>query len=277
LTTAERRGQAEDDIYLLGCGRSILDLTEAERARIARSRCVLALNKFVLFHDVAKIRPTHVWFAEDHWPAPLVLGDIFAHCRRHRLEGLTFILSPGFGGLHESPLSHARAAVGRVLRRAVGRRYWNSYLVPCGSRFEVVTKNFWLGGGEWATEPGQPLFHLRTSFTCALNYLAVNHPGSHIRLVGTDFNSDGYFFQDRMHRYQGRWDDWTTSIQKEHKQHFAAIEHEGKTVFDAFPYMREQLDRAGIRLSCPNPSSEVVRRQLAVHESILAPAEAGRS
>jgi hypothetical protein len=256
-----------DGIYLLGCGRSILDLSVAEREAIQRSRCVLALNKFILFHDVARITPTHVWFAEDHWPAPVVLRDIFAHCRRHRLKDLTFIVSPGIGAFHESPVRYARARVGRALRRFRGKPHWESYLVPRNSRFESVTKNDWLTGGAWATSPGQPLFHLRTSFTCALNYLALNYPGAHIRLIGTDFNSDGYFFQEQMRRFQGRWDDWTTAAQKEHKRHFAAIEHEGKTVFDAFPYMREQLDRAGIRLSCPNPDSEIVRRGLAEHES----------
>jgi hypothetical protein len=88
-------------------------------------------------------------------------------------------------------------------------------------------------------------------------------PGSHVRLVGTDFNSDGYFFQEHMDRYRGRWDDWTTAAQVEHGRHFAAIAHEGKTVFDAFPYMREQIDLAGIQLTCPNADSEVVRRGLA--------------
>ncbi|WP_158633554.1 hypothetical protein [Tautonia sociabilis] len=262
-----------EDVFLLGCGRSVLDLSDADRAAISRSRCVLALNKFILFHDVARITPTHVWFTEDHWPGPRVLRDIFAHCRRNRLEGLTFIITPQPRIFHDRRLTYTRARLGYTWRNALGRKMLEPFLPPPRSRLERVERHFWLDGGSWATEPGQPLFHLRTSFTCALNYLAVTHPGAHIHLIGTDFNSGGYFFEERMARFRGRWDDWTTSTQREQGRHFATIPHEGKTVFDAFPYMREQLDRAGVRVSCPNKESGVVRQGLADYEPIV-PADA---
>jgi hypothetical protein len=148
---------------------------------------------------------------------------------------------------------------------------------PPGCRYEFVTRHDWLEGGRWATRIDEPLYSLRTAFTSALNYLAIRYPGSTIRLVGTDFNTPGYFFEEEMRRLRLPWDDWTAAMQSEHGTHSSAVTYGGSTVFDGFPYMREQLDQAGIQLTCNNPTSETVLRGLASYAPIArgaAPAEA---
>ena len=255
-----------DEVFLLGSGRSVLDLDPEEVAYINRSRCVLALNKFVLYHDVIGIVPTHIWFTEIHHPGPAILRYIVRYCRRQGLEGLTFIVIRAGGTFYDSPLAYWKDRLIQGMRRL---DTWQIHLLPPRSRVEVVRLHHWLRGGEWAASLDQPLFHLRTSFTCALNYLAVKYPGSTIKLVGTDFNTPGYFFDEQIGRHNLDFSDWTTRVQAEHRTHFAVVEHEGRTVIDAFPYMRRQLDLTRNRLLCPNPESEVVLRGLASYGPII--------
>jgi hypothetical protein len=263
-----RRGGSEE-VYLIGCSRSVLELTGAERDRINRARFVLGMNKFVYFHKIAGIVPTHAWFADIHPPSPRILEDIFAECRRDGLRGLTFILSPYYRSrLRVGPWRYHLARARRLARRRRGN-YWDLMHAPAGSRFEYVRLHDWIEEGTWASRLDEPLYHLRTAFTAALNYMAIRFPGSTVRLVGADFNTPGYFFEEEMRRRRLPWDDWTSAMQAEQGKHTAAIEYNGRTVFDGFPYMKEQLDRAGVRLVCNNPTSETVLRGLASYEPIV--------
>jgi len=255
-------------VVLMGSGRSVADLRPEETAALQRADCIIGLNKYIFFYDIAGIRPTHVWFTEDHPPGPAILAEIFRFCRRNRLHGLTFILKRGVGSLH-SNFDLPRYWKRRLSKRLKRLDRWQVYRLPPGARVDLVRRHDWLEGGDWANSLDEKLFHLRTSFTCALNYVSVRYPGSLLRLVGTDFNSPGYFFEGHLDRIRVDATDWTTTAQRQAKTHFAAIEHQGTTVFDAFPYMKECLDKNGVRVVCANPESEVVRRGLAEFEPVL--------
>ena len=262
------RVDGSDEIYLIGCSRSVLDLTAADRERINRARCVLALNKFVYFRRIAGIMPTHVWFAEDHPPCPRILDDILADCRRNRLRNLTFILSRFYRfGLRQGGVRYAMAYVRRAIRRN-RKAYWRLTHGPAGCHYEFVRRHDWMTGGSWAKSLDEPLYNLKTGFTSALNYLAIRYPGSTIQLVGTDFNTPGYFFEEEMRRLQLPWDDWSSAMQAEQGTHSAAIAYGGSTVFDGFPFIKEQLERSGIELTCNNPHSETVLQGLATYAPI---------
>ncbi|MEW4571274.1 hypothetical protein AB1L88_25660 [Tautonia sp. JC769] len=268
------RTDGSGEIYLVGCSRSVLDLNQEERDRINRARCVVGLNKFVYFNKIAGIVPTHAWFTDDHPPSPRILKDIFTYCHREHLRRLTFVLSTGYErSLRVGALRYNLARVRRRLRLR-RRKDWPLLHGPAGCRFEFVARHDWLEGGPWATSLDEPLYSFRTAFTSALNYLAIRYPGSTIRLVGTDFNTPGYFFEEEMRRQALPWDDWTAAMQIEHGTHSAAVTYDGATVFDKFPYIREQLDRAGVRLTCNNPDSEAVLRGLASFSPIVPGVEA---
>jgi hypothetical protein len=267
------RTDGSDEIYLVGCSRSVLDLTQEERDRINRARCVLGLNKFIYFNKVAGIMPTHAWFTDDHPPSPRILKDIFTYCDRERLRQITFVLSTTYKG--SLRVGAFRYNLARFRRRLRLRRRQNWFLLhgPAGCRYEFVTRHDWLEGGSWATSLDEPLYSYRTAFTSALNYLSIRYPGSTIQLVGTDLNTPGYFFEEEMRRQHLPWDDWSASIQAVHGTHSAAVVMDGSTVFDRFPDIKEQLDRAEIRLTCSNPTSEAVLRGLASYAPIVPTTE----
>ena len=269
----EERAGRPLEVFILGSGRSINDLTPEEVAHINRAEVSIALNKFAIFHEVAGIVPTHVWFTEYHWPVERVLNHIFRVCARDRLEGLTFVLVDGQQiTYHPNLLSHAKA---RLRRWRKGYDDWSIALAPrrwrrrLGWRFEFVRRSHPLTGTDWASSLDEPLYNHRVSFSSVLNYVTIRYPGATARLVGVDFNSPGYFFQEELDRMKPDWDDWSTQVQAAHGKHMAAIPHMGGTLFDKFPFIREQLDRAGVRVTCPNPNSAAITEGLAEYEPIL--------
>lgn len=284
------RGVAPDgreDVYLLGCGQSVLDLTTEEVECINRAPVRLALNKFVAFHKVAGIVPTHVWFTEDHNDTYRILQYIFDVCERDDLENLTFVMGRHTGQVFSWRARYwaervRRSAYYRILRRLSPRRFpaiphWNMLMAPAAGRlgwqFERVDRtNEVFGPMVWATSIEQPLFHHRTAFTAGLNYLSVKWPKATIRLVGTDFNGYGYFFDEEAQRRGIQWHDFTSSLQAERQAHFAtipdAIQERPGTVFDVFPFMRKSIENQGGSIACNNPASATIQHGLADYAPI---------
>jgi hypothetical protein len=273
-------------VVILGCGRSVLDLTPHEIDRINGIPDVYALNKFAAFYYIPNIIPKNVWFTDCHPPSDVVLQYVFDTIRRHKVRDVKFILR------RPPPLPPASTPARRLVRRLLGRTvafdyatyspvasalsaarrlpgvrrmYQGSrtFLVPAGSHTEYVEidEENWTTGGKWATRAGEKLYQCLTSFTSLLNYVCIRHPGSHVWLVGTDFNSPGYFFDQEMQQRKLSWADWTTAAQKEEKKHFAAINLTGNgTLFDKMPSILDRVNAAGVSLKCNNPNSELVRR-----------------
>lgn len=256
--------RSNDEVYLLGCGRSMLDVSSVMVDRVNRAKCVIALNKYAAFYNVVGIVPTHIWFTEIHPPSHRVLGYIFKRCRRDKLHGLTFITSPRVRWYaHRTLWSYWRTRLLTTIRSKGPSHAW---LVPNDAEFEYITHTDWLEGGQWARSLDEPLYQYRTSFTSALNYIGIRYPDHTVRLLGTDFNSDGYFFDRELAELDVDWDDWSAPVQREQKCHSAITQEQGVPVTDKFLYVREQLEHAGVRLLCPNRDSVVVSKGLAEYE-----------
>jgi hypothetical protein len=277
-------GKRNADVILLGSGRSVLDLGPGQLAHLRGARCVLALNKYLAVHDLLGVVPTHVLFLDLHPPAPEVLVALFRVCARDGLRDVTFVLNeryrdllPGAPGAGRRPRAAPRggpAGPRAWLSRARSAARWVAALrrrralrPPPGCPLEFVALTDWLDEhSAWARSLAEPLFHYRISLGTALNYLALRHPGSHVRLVGVDFNSPGYFFQEEMERRGHRWDDWTTA--RAGAGHFALVEHAGGTFFDRLPYVLARLSEHGVRLTCASPTSEMVLRGGVAYEPV---------
>ena len=251
----------QPEVFLLGSGESISGLTDQERAHINGSLCRLALNKFTIFHKVAGIVPTHVFFIDYGKPESRgVIQRLFNVCIADKLRDLTFVLNHQMMG---KPQFSRGKQLRQVLRGVVKRRRIEPvYLAPEGCSFEYIRHTDWLQGGPWATSIEEPLFHFRASLTTALNYASIRFPGATIKLVGVDLNSSRYFFQDHIERLRLKWKDWTTSIAADRGVHFTALEHEGTTVFDKFDFILESLGRTGNRLANCNPDSLFVQKDI---------------
>lgn len=289
------------EIIVLGCGQSIRDLTPGQVQHINQCQQVYMLNKFAAFFYLTGIKPRAVWFTDTHPPSDRVLQYIFDVISKHKIEGVRFILNSHqssklnnfirkvvvwtFGGQPDRLLRN-RFLVGcqRLLQRIPGfpsqytTRRQQALPPGCEAEYVKIDLKNWRTGGKWAASLDEPLYQYLTSLTALLNYLCIRHPGTAVRLVGVDFNSPGYFFDEEMARLELKWDDWTTALQRAAKKHSAALNMTGEgTLFDKMPLILQHIQAAGIHLTCANPQSELVSRGFvdfqAVPEAAPLPAE----
>ena len=256
-----------DEVFVLGTGQSIGLLSDEEREWINRSDFRLAINKFMAFYKLSGIVPTHAYFVDHIEGAAPFLQYIFDRCMEDGLGGLTFILSRKYADRVITVPSVLRAA--RLVLRALPVGDKTLFRAPAGCRYEFVTREHYLAGCRWAASIKEPLFHFRGSLTSVLNYVAVKCPGRKIKLVGTDFNSPSYFFQEELDNLDLPWQDWTTPIVREKGLHISAIDHKGTTMFDKFDVLMGHLRASGNKLCCCNPDSLLVTKGLVEYAPVL--------
>jgi hypothetical protein len=236
---------------------------------------VIALNKFMAFYRQSGILPTHVFFLDFHDNSLNILDYIFNQCIKDNLEHLTFIVHKKikhltFKNKTQWYLIWLRRNTTNFKKIILGEQPNNSssdflgkfkvYRIPKKADFLFTVYNNWLEGGEWSNDVSQSLYHYRGSLTSVLNYVAIIKPKCDIYLVGNDFNSKDYFFQNELKDLQVNTDDWTTPIINEHNRHFSAIEYEGKTIFDCLPFIKSQLQKSKCPLYCTNQDSLLVTK-----------------
>lgn len=258
-----------NDIIILGSGMSILDLSEAEIKYINECPVRIAINKFAAFYKKVNIIPTHIYYVDDYEDSVvLFLQYIFNICRQNNLKNLTFILS--------NKLSYKKMANNLILFylkklyvKIKKYKNYNIFLVPKNCSFEFISHQHWLKGNKWSDSLESPLFHYRGSLSTVLNYVSIKYPKHPIKLVGVDFNSPGYFFQEELEKLNFAWQDWTTPIIKKEKTHFSAIPYEGTTIFDKFDFILEHLKYSGNEIFSCNPDSLLVAKNLVKYNKLL--------
>lgn len=259
-----------NDIIILGSGMSILDLSDAEIQYINECPVRIAINKFVAFYEKVNIIPTHIYYVDDYEDSVILfLQHIFNICRKNKLKNLTFILS--------NKLSQNRMAnnwlffyLKKLYLKIKKHVNNNIFLVPKNCYFEFISHQHWLKGNKWSGSLETPLFHYRGSLSTVLNYVSIKYPKHPIKLVGVDFNSPGYFFQEELEKLNFAWQDWTTPITKKEKIHFSAISYEGTTIFDKFDFIIEHLKQSGNEISSCNPNSLLVAKNLVSYNKLQA-------
>ncbi|GBF80944.1 hypothetical protein [Aphanothece sacrum] len=273
------------DVIILGSGLSILDLSSEEINYINQCEVIIAINKFMAFYQKSQILPNHIYFVDAYDLSNVnFLQHIFNVCRKNKLEGLTFIISKT---ILEHPMTGQRFCSKRIafilkkkyleIENEIHNKLFhgekantNLFLIPENCKFELISHQHWLEGNIWGDSLQKPLFHYRGSLSTVLNYVSIKYPQRTIKLIGVDFNSPRYFFQDELEKLNFVWKDWTTSITQEKKTHFSAIPYQGTTIFDKFDFMLKNLDGTGnIVYSC-NRDSLLIEKGLVKYSAVIS-------
>ncbi|EAZ92061.1 hypothetical protein [Crocosphaera chwakensis] len=273
------------DVIVLGSGCSILDLSEQEIEYINNCEVIIAINKFMAFYKKSKILPTHVYYVDAYSASTVYfLEYIFKICRQNNLSKINFILN---NKILKFPLNSKRLC-SKKLAFWIKKQYLsieeeihdklfhgepinpNLFLVPKDCSFEFISHQSWLEGGNWSNSLKESLFHYRGSLSTVLNYISIKYPQHPIKLVGVDFNSPGYFFQEELEKLNFTWQDWTTDITKEKKTHFSAISYKGTTIFDKFDFMLAKLQETGNEVYSCNPHSLLVEKGLTKYKNVIS-------
>lgn len=238
-------------VVVLGSGVSINELTKYEQDIINSCKIRIAINKFGAFYKKANILPTHIYFLDSFSEETKdFLHYIVEVLRRNKVKNLTFLLS-------KQNVSKSR--INYLLKQyyfKIKKIKESVLLLPSDSKVEFLNrvKKYDDIDNKWAFKKSDPLFHYRGSFTTVLNYISLHYPAHDILLVGVDFDSPGYFFQDEMEKLTFKTDDWTTEMTQQQKKHFSIIDHGGKKMDDLMPYIIECLQQTNNSLYSLNNS-----------------------
>lgn len=260
-----------NDVIVLGCGTSILDLTQEEKNYINQCKTVIAINKYMAFYKMSGLLPTHVYFADTHENSLMFLQHIFSVVRQEKLEGLTFILNS-----LTIPFSFKSQLTANlfVIKSKIRFAFWKHFLsqerlqdlkkafyliLPSKCFYQYVIIDSWLEKMPWARNFQSPIFHYRGSLTSILNYCSIEYPNRKIYLVGNDFNGSKYFFEKELVNLPFDSSDWTTALVKKENKHFSFQNYNGTTMVDVFPFILQSLKETGNELFCTNPNSLLVK------------------
>lgn len=260
-----------DKVIVLGSGLSILDLTKEEKEHINRCKYVIAFNKFMAFYQKAGVLPTHIYFHDRHGNSINFYKHILEVCCKDRLTHLTFITNKEFAQKYKY-FSFFRFNIFRIQRRIFHKKLNESvtnwmgdylcrklYKYPHKSTIYSIEITPELEGGKWAKNLNEKVFHYKGSLTSVLNICGIMFPGKEIFLVGTDFNSSSYFFEEEIEKLDFEWKDFTYQLVKDAGIHYSFQQTDGKTIENAFPYIISSVKKTGNTLYCINSNSLLIK------------------
>lgn len=273
------RNRDINKVVILGSGMSILNLTDDEKIYINRCKIVIAVNKFMAFYKESGILPTHIYF-HDLYGFKLFIY-ILKVCKENNLENLTLFTSlfyntvtfsnPFFILYHilKDLFLYRFKSLGVILLR-LGKnsdihkfkllRPFKYYSLPRRCKVISISITKWNEGGKWANKLNHKIFHYRGSLTSVINIASIIAPNQEIMLVGNDFNSDRYFYEDSLNSLGIEWKDYTYESVKKTGTHYSFQNINGMKMEDKFPFILQKLSENGNCLSCNNVNSLLVTK-----------------
>lgn len=282
----------KDYVLVLGSGKSILNLTKAERELLNTCEVKIGINKYAAFYELAGIEPTHIYFFDDHDKSAInFLKLIFEKFVSQRKKDKTFIVSKKYENyLFESKikcyfLKYRNTFIiniktntikfGRYFLKKISVHLFNEYKrrieslktkdscrfthIPKKSTIQFIENQNWLDrGNKWAKTIQEPLYHYRGSLSSVFNYISICFPKKNVLLVGVDLNTDMYFFENELKKVDFNTTDWTTEIVKGEKKHFSIIDFKGTKIDDELPFMINNLKSSGNSLFSVSRTSYLV-------------------
>ena len=254
--------------FILGCGGSLLNLTEEEIEYVNNSECVLAFNKYMIFHEMVGIKPTHYLLGDTGVKADLMFNKTLRKCINFYEKPIQFILDKSY----KNRFKHYKSDENRVIKSICGEKFSESKFSKIVDEAIYIERTDWLKGGDWADSLQDKIFHFRGSLSGAINICNILHPSYDIKLLGVDLNNHAYFFQKTIEAHPEKWGVFLNRLTPESKEHETIINFKGVAgIQDMFPFIMECLSQNGSHLYCCNPESYLVKQNIVPYSPITPP------
>lgn len=261
----------ERNVYVIGTGISLLDLSAEERQFVADSGKVLSINRFYLHHEKIDIFPTSVIVADFNYYADLILRNVIDK-RRDDGTGLTVYANANYHRMYSQKLRDwpFRAKARRMLKRRYGYAPTNrlpgiedTYPIEVANESPVFA---------WARSLHEPMYHRRGSLPTALNLANIIYPEHNAVLLGIDLSTPKYFYDELITpATSDRWVDekYTSSVDAGIHANARPKKHDGETMIDAMRNVVREFNAQGLSITNANPNSMLVTEGVTAWQSIL--------
>ena len=256
------------ECFIIGSGRSLLDLTPEERIYLNAHPRTLAMNKYLLFDEKVGVTPKALFLADRHFPAPKVFTETVARAR-----GLdpkpTYYVDDYYRKLFIQPYLDPIWVARERARLYTRHRYigppWVRY--PDFVFFHHLFGHY--GDFSWATTLDEPLFWLHGSLTTAINLAFVAYSRCDIKLVGVDLTGPEAFYEEQLQTRRDLTDKhyWRS---KEMGEHWTVLAiKRGLSLLDGISQIRMELAKNGVQLLCCNSASLLVSEGICEYAPVL--------
>ncbi|NQV49887.1 MAG: glycosyltransferase [Candidatus Marinimicrobia bacterium] len=225
----DKKKRSSQESFILGSGKSLLTLDKKEVAYINRADVSISINKYLLFYDLVGIIPKyHIQFDANDEPSQRVfLRTLDKIINDEKLHGVILVFGEKLG------------------KYAKAQHLPNPIIV---SSLHPLTGDGWnpeLDKIGWSKSIDKNLFHFKGTLTSAMNFAHALRPLNRIKLVGTDMNSNEYFFQDEYEQ-DSSLHDWTYDLMKKSGKHSNIMEEVGGYKQDyCIPWVENHICKTG--------------------------------
>ncbi|EGJ30477.1 hypothetical protein LYNGBM3L_50360 [Moorena producens 3L] len=230
-----------DEIFVIGSGPSLLDLTQEEKNYIS-SKTSVAMNRYILYWDLIGI-----------WPQFIFMADAI-----------------GIGKKAFKQVELKLLNTEKKLPIFILENYFKSFVHPNLLSIFFIRDTSKGENLKWANSLNENIFYRRGSLTCLLNVLAILRIAPVIKLIGIDLNRGGTFFDSELNRYPELINPWDQEA-KAKNVHATVGEVYGwkGSMLDHWPDLNKNLVNAGIKVYCCNRDSLLVQSDLSEYRPII--------
>lgn len=228
------------NIYILGSGKSISNLTENQINYINEEECIISFNKYLVFANLAGIVPSHhIQIDASDLPSYYVFLKTLQRCLcDQRMSKVNFLFGEKLFHIARKYIDKKRLT---MLRCDVNKK-WNKH--------DYYKQ-------KWADSFEEDLFHFRGTLTTAINMAHIICPTRRIRLLGVDLSTSDYFFQAE-YEAERNYHDWTYQMMKQNGVHSNIILDKasgGISQEACIKWVRDQVRKTGGDLVVSTPRS----------------------
>ncbi len=188
-----------EQVYILGSGPSLLDLSAVEREHLNAHPATIAINKYLMYWEVVGVIPRAMFAADYGSGIAKVVAVETLKLMRQLEQPITYYLNQRLiDQLRINPLSPRSWVRGWRYRRRFARAE-NGYQIPLLLDFSqtrpIRAERRELDDFQWAETLEQPLWHYHGSLTAAINLAAILYPHADIVLLGVDMMGYQAFYE----------------------------------------------------------------------------------
>lgn len=279
----------KDYIIVLGSGVSINNLSDEERLFINSCSVKIGINKYAAYYNQAGIVPTHIYYTDDYYDASRnFFMNMVKKLRGQKLSNLTFIVSNNFNQIlarntFDFLLKKIIVGFKKLAFLTFNLRLFKSLfyrlrikydykeqqklsklevlMLPADSKVQNIRIDSHIKRDTaFAKSIDDPMYHFKGSLSTVFNYVSIFFKGKDVLLVGVDFNSSDYFFEEELDKLTFDTKDWTYELRKKENKHYSIIETNGVKMDDELPFMLDQLRYHNINVYSANEKSYLVEK-----------------
>ncbi|HAC62867.1 MAG TPA: hypothetical protein DCF68_04855 [Cyanothece sp. UBA12306] len=256
------------ECFIIGSGRSLLNLSEAEKNYLNSHPNTLAMNKYLLFYEKIGIIPKALFLGDFHFPAHKVFLETIQNASQLNTKP-TYYVDQYYKKLFSQPLKY----LGWNLENRYQLYTKYNYLPPLYVNYPNLAffKAEGRSGREfiWGKSLDEQLFFQRGSLSTALNLAYIIYPDCDIKLIGIDLSYPESFYEEELKARTDLIDTYYYERARKAEKHDTVVETKEGTVLDRFPLIQQELAQRGNKLLCCNPNSLVVTQGLCDYVPIM--------